>query len=96
MPHGCKQHDRCDISAPPMPPSMIDSVQVDQAAYSSSEDILSLTISWMSPMYPNGVLKHYQLHIGTVPILPQADKQESETTILSRTEIRVSEMADEL
>ena len=44
-------------------------------------------------MYPNGVLKHYQLRIGTLPILPKESSQESGTTILSRTAIRVSKMS---
>ena len=72
-----------------MPPSTLDSVQVDRAVYYPREDILSLAISWMFPMHPNGVLRHYQLRIDTFAI---KNNQESGIALLLRTAIRVSEI----
>ena len=89
LPHGCNGHEQCNVTAPPMPPSTLDSVQVDRAVYFPREDILSLAISWMFPMYPNGALRHYQLRIGTLPI---KNNQEAGIALLLRTAIRVSEL----
>ena len=89
LPHGCDSHEQCYVTAHPMPPSTLDSIQVDWAVYYPREDILSLAISWMFPVYPNGVLRHYQLRIGTLPI---KNNQESGTALLLRTAIRVSEI----
>ena len=71
-----------------MPPSILDPVQVDQAAYFPTEDIVSLAVSWMLPEYSNGVLRHYQIRVGSLPI---RDNRESGITFLSRTAIGVSE-----
>ena len=90
LPHRCNEDDQCEVLAPPQPPSPLDSVQVDQAMYFLNEDTLRLVISWRRPMYPNGILRHYQLRIGTVPILSREDSQESGITILTRTAIGVS------
>ena len=88
LPHGCNKFEQCKATAPPMPPSTLDSVQVDRAMYFPRGDTLTLAISWMFPMYPNGVLRRYQLRIATLPI---KNNQESGIILQSRTSIRVSE-----
>ena len=87
LPHECNGNQQCNVTAPPMPPSTLDPVQVDQAAYFPTEDIVSLAVSWMLPEYSNGVLRHYQLRVGSLPV---RDNQESGITFLSRTAIGVS------
>lgn len=88
LPHGCNGNKQCNVSAPPVPPSTLDPVQVDQAMYFPREDIVSLAVTWTLPEYSNGVLQHYQLRVGSLPI---RNNQESGITFLSRTSIEVSE-----
>ena len=87
LPHGCNEYKQCKVMAPPKPPSTLDSVQVNEAVYLPNEDTLSLEVSWMFPVYPNGELRRYQLRVGTLPV---KDNQESGITILSLIDIGVS------
>ena len=49
-----------------------------------------MEIRWSLPVYPNGIIQHHQLRIGTVPVPLQNDSPGELGTILIRREIGVS------
>ena len=78
----------CNINAPPQPPTLLENIEINETAYFLFESTLRVTITWELPIFPNGVLLHHQLRIGTIPISPQENTLES-STVFEETEIKV-------
>ena len=65
--------DSCERLAPPMPPSEVLNVVAENVTFFNANKSVVFNMLWSPPMYPNGEITQFELHLSTQAISPTAE-----------------------